>query len=157
MAGGVIGTGNLPKLNWPGLRDINSMIYKKHPKVYSRIFNTVSSDKAWEEYQGVTGFGLGAVKPQGQGLQYDSQQQGYTTRITNQTYALGFIVTMEERMDMQYQEVANYRAAANAFSMEQTKEQNAAYLLNNAFTSGKNLGGDGLTLASTAHTTVTGL
>jgi hypothetical protein len=153
---GVIGTGNLPKLNWPGLKLIHSMTYKKHPKVYSRICTNVDSDKAWEEYQGVTGFGLGQIKPQGQSMMYDSQQQGYNTRIQNQTYALGYVVTMEERQDNQYQEVANYRTAANAFSMEQAKEQTVSLMLNRAFTSGY-IGGDGVVLGSTAHTTVTGL
>ena len=156
MAGGVITTGNLPKLNWPGIQGFWGMEYSKHPKVYSRLYTEVASDKAWEEYQGVTGFQLGVQKPQGNPIYFDSQQQGFTTRITNITMALGFIVSFEERMDMQYESVANYRASANAFSMEQAKEQLGAYMFNNAFSSTAFKCADGVQLGSTAHSNVTG-
>ncbi len=152
---GVITTGSLPKLNWPGLRSINGIAYREHPKMYSRVFKTVDSDKGWEEYQGVTGFPLGQVKPQGQSISYLSQVQGFNTRLVNQTMAAGFIVTMEERQDNLYQKVANGRTKALTFSMEQAKEVLGFGILNNAFTAGYT-GGDGVILCSTAHNNVTG-
>ena len=157
---GVISTGSLPKLNWPGLKSISGTTYRQHPKYYSQWTTQVESDKAWEEYQGITGFGFGSVKNQGESMSFDSQQQGFNTRITNMTVALGYVVTMEERMDNLYLDggyaLAGSRATMNAVSMVQTKEVFAHLMLNDAFTSGF-VGADGVVLCSTAHTTVTGL
>jgi hypothetical protein len=146
----VITTGSLPKLNWPGLKTLFGIAYNKHPKVYTSLFETVDSDKAWEEYQQVTGFPIGQLKPQGQSVSYAGQYQSYTTRLVNATYALGFIVTMEERQDNLYDKVSKGRTVSLAFSMEQAREVNAHLIYNRAFTSGYT-GGDGVTLASTAH------
>lgn len=77
------------------------------------------------------------------------------TRYTNVAYALGYIVTYEELRDDLYEVVSKRRAQAIAFSMRQTKENVCANIYNRAFTSGYN-GGDGTTLISTAHPTVTG-
>jgi hypothetical protein len=147
---GIITTGSLPKLLWPGIKDIHGMEYSQWPKAYPNLFKTVTSDKAWEEYVVATGFVLGRAKPEGQGMTFDDQAQGPTTRIVNTTYALGYIVTMEEIQDNLYAKVSKGRAAANARSMAQAKEVNLHLIYNRAFTSGY-IGGDGVTLASTAH------
>jgi hypothetical protein len=146
----IINTGSLPALNWPGIKDIHGIDYKQHPRRYEGMFTTVSSDKGWEDYLTVTGFVMGREKPQGQGMSFDDQTQGPTTRLTNVTYALGYIVTMEEIQDNLYPKVAKSRAKANAISMVQAKEFNLHLYYNRAFTSGY-VGGDGVTLASTAH------
>jgi hypothetical protein len=155
MPGGIITTGSLPKLLWPGLYDLWGRFYNKYEKIYPKLFNTTNSDKAYEEYQEVTGFTLGQVKPQGQSMTYDSVQQGFTTRLINTTYALGYIVTMEEIQDNLYPKESKSRTTANAFSMLQAKEQNLHLIYNRAFTSGY-IGADGVTLANTAHPWVTG-
>src|SRR5208282_788560 len=156
---GVITTGSLPKLNWPGLRTISGTTYRQHPKIYPHWTKHVNSDKAWEEYQGITGFGFAQIKPQGQALASDSQQQQFNTRITNMTVALGFVVTMEERMDNLYMDGGNAMAGSRmkmiAVSMLQTKEVFVHLIPNRAFTSGYN-GADGVVLCSTAHPTITG-
>jgi hypothetical protein len=113
----VITTGSLPKLNWPGLKTLFGVAYNKHPKVYPSLFEMVDSDKAWEEYQQVTGFPIGQLKPQGQSVAYAGQFQSYTTRLVNATYGLGFIVTMEELQDNLYEKIAQGRTVSLAFSM----------------------------------------
>lgn len=157
---GVITTGSLPKLNWPGLRTISGTTYRQHPKVFPHWTKHVDSDKAWEEYQGITGFGFAMVKPQGQSMASDSQIQGFNTRLTNMTIALGYVVTMEERQDNLYMDggykMAGTRSGMNAVSMLQTKEVFAHLMLNRAFTAGFN-GADGVPLCATNHPTVTGL
>ena len=155
MAGGIITTGSLPKLLWPGLYSLWGRSYNQHPKVYPSLFNTTNSDKAYEEYQEVTGFNLAQIKPQGQSIMYDSVQQGFTTRLVNTTYALGYIVTMEEIQDNQYPKESKTRTLANAFSMLQAKEQNLHLIYNRAFTAGY-IGADGVTLGNTAHPNVSG-
>jgi hypothetical protein len=156
---GVISTGSLPKLNWPGLRGIFGTTYRQHPRYYDKWTTKVASDKAWEEYQGVTGLGFAQVKNQGDSMAFDSQQQGFNTRISNMTVALGYIVTMEERQDNLYMDggnaMAGNRSTMLAVSMLQTKEVFGHLVLNDAFTAAA-VGGDGVCLCSTAHTTVTG-
>lgn len=155
MAAGVITTGSFPKLLWPGIKEIFGTTYNEQPKMYSQMFDQVTSDKAYEEYVQATGFGLGQYKPQGKSISYDSQQQGFTTRLTNAAWALGYIVTEEEIEDNLYEKIAKGRTRALAFSMLQAKEVNAALVYNRAFTSGY-VGGDGVVLCSTAHPNVSG-
>jgi hypothetical protein len=155
MAAGTITTGNLPKLNWPGLQEVFGVGYNKHAKTYPMLFNTVPSDKNYEEYVGITGFGPGQLKPQGQGLAYDSQQQGFITRLVNATYALGFIVTYEEIKDNLYPKITSSRMGSLAFSMLQAKEINLHFVYNRAFNA-TYIGGDGVSLANTAHPNVSG-
>jgi hypothetical protein len=155
MAGGLITTGSLPKLLWPGLYDLWGRFYNKYEKIYPKLFNTTYSDKAYEEYQEVTGFTFGQVKPQGQSMAYDSVVQGFTTRLINTTYALGYIVTMEEIQDNLYPKESKSRTMANSFSMLQAKEQNLHLIYNRAF-NGTYIGADGVALCSTAHPFVTG-
>ena len=155
MGAGTINTGSLPKLLWPGIRSLFGTTYNEQPKMYSQTFDMVSSDKAYEEYVQVTGFGLGQYKPQGQSISYDSQQQGFVTRLTNAAWALGYIVTEEEIEDNLYPKIAKGRTKALAFSMLQAKEVNGALVYNRAFTAGY-VGGDGVVLCSTAHPNVSG-
>ena len=155
MAGGVITTGSLPKLLWPGLQELFGVSYAKHAATWPELFDTVKSDKAYEEYVQVTGFGIGQYKPQGQSIAYDSQQQGFTTRLTNSAYALGYIITEEQIEDNLYPKIAQSRTKSLAFSMQQAKEVNNHLIYNRAFTAGY-VGGDGVVLCSTLHPNVSG-
>ena len=152
---GVITTGNHPKALWPGIHAWFGRAYNEHPLEYKGCFNTEKSGKAYEEDVEATGFGLAPIKTQGGAISYDSETQGPTTRYTHVTVGLGYIVTQEELDDNLYEVVSKRRAKALAFSMRQTKETIAANIFNRATTSGY-VGGDGVTLLSTAHPTVDG-
>lgn len=149
----VISTANHPKLLWPGIKKVFHLAYDEHPLEYTEVFENVSSDKAYEERVQSVGFGYAAEKPQGSAISYDVDQQGYTARLRNVTYALGYAVTMEEIQDNKYAEVAAARARRLAFSMRQTKEVNGANILNRAFNSSYT-GGDGKELCATDHPTM---
>lgn len=114
------------------------------------IFKKDSSDKAYEERVETTGFGLAPVKPQGSAVSFVSDSQGFTARFTNVTFALGYIVTMEELADGLYEAVSKSRSKKLAFSMRQTKEYVGANIINR-ITNGSYLGGDGVVLASASH------
>lgn len=152
----VITTGNHPKALWPGVHAWFGLSYNKHPIEWSRIFDEMTSDKAYEEEVEATGFGLAPVKPEGGSISYDSHTQGPTTRYTNVVYGLGFIVTEEEEDDNQYEKLARSRAESLAFSMRTTKEIVHANVLNRAFAGSGYLGGDGKTMIATDHPTVDG-
>lgn len=151
----VIATGNHPKLLWPGVYATWGDVYNNHDTQYTELFDIKTSTQNYEETVHVTGFGLAPVKPEGSATSYDSHLQGFTTRFTNVAYALGFIVTREERDDNLYEKVAMGRARSLAFSMSQTRENVGANIynrvINNSFQ-----GGDNVSLGSTAHPTVSG-
>lgn len=151
----VISTGNIAKLLWPGLNARWGANYTEYPKEYTDLVDVFSSDLAYEEDQEVTGFGLAPIKAQGQAIQYDTMQQGVTTRYTHIAYGLGFIITHEALMDNQYEKVGMQRTGSLAFSMRQTKENVVANMYNRAFNSSYTFG-DGVQLLSTAHPTLSG-
>lgn len=152
---GVIYTSNHPKALWPGIKAWFGRVYDEHREEYSQIFDRDSSNKSYEERVELTGFGLAPVKSQGDSVSYDSETQGTISRLTNVTYAMGYVVTMEELQDNLYEMVSKRRAKALAFSMRQTKETVAANVLNRAFTS-TYTGGDGKELLATDHPTLSG-
>ncbi len=152
----VISTGQHPKALWPGVKAWFGKAYGEHPLEYPMIFTKDTSDKAYEERVETTGFGLAPVKPQGAAVSYTTDLQGYISRMTNVTYALGFIVTMEELADNLYEQVGKSRAKSLAFSMRQTKEWVGANIINR-ITNGSYLMGDGVVLASASHPTRSGL
>lgn len=148
--GGVISTGNIPKALWPGIEAWWGRYYKEHAMQYGDLFEVRDSDMAYEELVEVTGFGLAPVKPQGQAIEYDSEDQQTVSRFTNVSYALGYIVTIEEQQDNLYAKVAKRRTQALAWSMRQTKENVAANVYNRGFDSNYP-GGDGAAMLSASH------
>lgn len=151
----VITTGTHPKALWPGVKAWWGRSYDEHPTEYLELFDKQTSDKAYEEEVEITGFGLAPVKPQGAQIFYDIEAQGSISRFTHVAYALGYIVTYEELRDDLYDVVSRRRASQLAFSMRQTKENVLAGVYNLAF-SGSALGGDGVSLISASHPTLSG-
>lgn len=153
---GVINTGTHPKLLWPGIREIWGQVYDTHNPEYTDLFEVQSSQKAYEQDVQVTGFGLAPKKAQGASMAYDSEQQGWVSTYAHVAYALGYIVTKEELDDNLYKEVASRRAKANAFSINQTVENVAALIYNDAFDGTYFTMPDGQPLISSAHVNATG-
>ena len=152
---GIITTASHPKALWPGIKAWWGQVYDEHQEEYSKLFDSDTSSMNYEEDVQLTGFGLAPVKSEGSGVSYDSEIQGFTTRYTHVAYALGYIVTKEELDDNLYEQVSRRRSAALAMSFRQTKENVGANIYNRAF-NGTYLGGDGVSLASTAHPNTSG-
>jgi hypothetical protein len=96
------------------------------------------------------------VKAQGTPITYDSEMQGWISTYSHIAYALGYIVTHEEIKDNLYKEVSARRSKANAFSCNQTIENVAAFLYNNAFATTYFAMPDGQPLISAAHVNASG-
>ena len=152
---GIITTASHPKALWPGIKAWWGQVYDEHPEEYSKLFDSDTSRQNYEEDVQLTGFGLAPVKAEGSGVAYDSEIQGFTTRYTHVAYALGYIVTKEELDDNLYEQVSRRRAAALAMSFRQTKENIGANIYNRAFNS-TYVGGDGVSLCTTAHPNTSG-
>lgn len=146
----LITSGTFSKAIWPGVEAWYGKSYQEFDVEYTDLFDKYESHKQYEEDVGISSFGLAAVKPEGQSVQYDTEQQGFITRYTHIVYALGFMVTKEAFEDDQYDVVASKRAKELAFSMRQTKEIVGSNVYNRAF-SGSYLGGDGVSMISAVH------
>jgi hypothetical protein len=152
----VMTSSSFAKLLWPGLNEIYGKAYNEYPVEWEKYgFEKNTSDRAYEEDLGYSSFGLAQVKPEGSSVAYDSERQGFTTRYSHLTYALGFIITREMFEDDLYDTVGKQKAQGLAFSIRQTKEILGASTFNNAF-SGSFAGGDGQALVSNAHPNVAG-
>jgi hypothetical protein len=147
---GTITTGSFAKALWPGINKFYGMKYNEYKPEWPEIFDKNTSNKAFEEEVGVTGYGLAQVKTEGSSIAYDDMEQGFISRYTHITYALGFIITQEMFDDNLYSEIGLRRAQSLAFSIRQTKEVVAANVLNRAF-NGSYTYGDGLELCSALH------
>lgn len=151
----VITSNSFAKSLWPGINAWWGKAYDEHSEEFTELFDTFSSEKAYEEDVGITSFGLAPVKGEGTSIQYDSEQQGYVTRYSHVTYGLGFIITREIYEDDLYDVVGQRRARGLAFSMRQTKENVAANVYNRAFDNDY-AGGDGVSMINTDHPLVAG-
>jgi len=140
---------------WPGIKAHFGKAYKQMEKQYTRYFDDKSSDKAYEEFVESTTFGLPDIKNEGQSIRFDTDSEGYKTRMTNVVYGLGWMASREEIEDNQYESRAARRSRNLAYSMAQSKEIIHAAHFNNGF-SGSYVGGDAVAFFSTAHPTFAG-
>jgi hypothetical protein len=152
---GVITTSNHPKLLWPGLKGIWGQVYNEHSPEYTDLYEIQGSEKAYEEFVQVNGFGLVPVKSQGAPAVFDSETQGTVSRFVHVAYALGFVVTHEELKDNLYMEVGSNRTRSLAIAFRQTKERVAAAPYNRATNASYTLA-DGKTLLATDHPNIAG-
>ena len=139
----------------PGLNALFGLEYKSYANEHAEIFDTESSDRAFEEEVMLSGFGNASVKPEGQGIAFDDAQETFTARYTNETIALAFAITEEAIEDNLYDRLASRYTKALARSMASTKNIKGAAVLNNGFTAAY-AGGDGKALFDTEHPTLAG-
>src|SRR5210317_726598 len=134
----------------PGLNALFGMEYARYEAEHTEIYDTESSDRAFEEETLIVGFGNAEVKSEGSGVRFDTANEGYTSRYTHETVALAFALTEEAVEDNLYDRLGARYTKALARSMANTKQIKAAAVLNNAFSAGVT-GGDGQPLVSNAH------
>lgn len=150
-----ITTGNWPKALWPGVKKFIDTSYNEWNEEWKDLVQVETSTKRYEEIVSQSGFGLAAVKPEGEGISYDTDQQGFVTRFVNVEYALGYIITKIMVEDDQYVDVAKRRSKNLAKSIRQTKENVVANLFNRA-DNASYTGADAVALLSTVHPNIAG-
>ncbi len=140
----------------PGLNALFGLEYDRYEREHTEIFDEESSDRAFEEEVMLAGFGTAPVKSEGTAISFDDAQETYTARYTHETIALAFSITEEAMEDNLYDRLASRYTRALARSMSQTKQIKAASILNNAFSTGANVIGDGVALCSASHPSLSG-
>lgn len=138
----IITTAQFAKLMWPGLNKTFGLNYNEYPPEYVKLFDVAGSNKAYEEDQGLTGFGLAFEKSEGAPIIFDEASQNFTMRYVNKTYTLGFAITQETIEDNQYDLsiVGKNQSAGLGRSMRLTREFIGANIFNLAFDSNTKFG-----------------
>jgi len=152
---GIMNTSSFPKGLWPGVKSWWDSAAKESVMFHEMMYRKESSDQNYEEYVQAVGLGIAPRKPEGQPISFDSMQQGFVTRGTNAAYALGIITTHEELKDNKYLKLTKTRVEKLRRSFNETKQINAANVFSRAFNSSF-VGGDGVSLLSTAHPNMSG-
>jgi hypothetical protein len=139
----------------PGLNALFGLEYGRYDAEHTEIYETETSDRAFEEEVMLSGFGNARVKSEGGSIIYDNATETFTARYTHETIALGFAITEEAVEDNLYDRISARYTRALARSMANTKQVKAANVLNNAFDPNFT-GGDGKELCATDHPLVAG-
>ena len=152
---GPVNTGSYPKALWEGVKAWWDSAAKSAPQFAPLLFKMENSTKNYEEYVQSVGPGIAVVKPEGTPISYDGMQQGFVTRGTNVAYGLGIITTYEELKDNLYMKLTKNRVTKLRRAFDETRNINACNVYSRAF-NGSYLGGDGVSLLSTAHPNFSG-
>ena len=147
---GVINTSSFAKALWPGVNAWYGKAYSEYPVEWDKLFDKFSSRQNYEQDVGISSFGLAKVKNEGAPIEYDNENQTFTTTYRHVVYALGFVITREIMDDDLYDVVGQRKAQGLAFSMRQTKEVIGANVYNLAFSGGPT-GGDGVSMINASH------
>ena len=134
----------------PGLNALFGIEYDRYEAEHAEIYDTESSDRAFEEEVMLVGFGNAQTKAEGAGVNFDNASEAYTARYSHETIALAFALTEEAMEDNLYDRLGARYTRALARSMAHTKQVKAAATLNNAFNANFT-GGDGVELCSAVH------
>ena len=138
----------------PGLNALFGLEYARYENEHEEIFDTETSERAFEEEVMLSGFGEAPVKGEGAAVSYDYAQETFTARYSHETVALAFSLTEEAIEDNLYDTLSSRYTRALARSMSQTNQIKAANVLNNGFNSSFP-GGDGKELFATDHPSLT--
>lgn len=147
----VIATGTIPRLLQEGINKVFGNGLATWDPKYSKIYVVDKSSKDYEIDVQVDGFGLAAVKNQGDDITFDSSSQGFAPKYYHVTYGKGFIITEEAIEDELYSQFTK-GAQRLSKAMSISREYYAHQPLNNGWdTNYTMLGGDGKPLFSTTH------
>lgn len=152
---GIQSTSSFPKGLWEGVKSWWDSAAASAPTFYDKMYRKENSTKNYEEYVQSVGLGIAPRKPEGQPIAFDAPSQGFVTRGVNAAYGLGIITTHEELKDNLYVKLTKGRTEKLRRSFNETKNINATNVLNRAF-NGAYLGGDNVSLLSTAHPNMSG-
>ncbi len=139
----------------PGLNALFGLEYNRYENQHAEIYNTETSDRAFEEEVMLSGFAGAPTKQEGASVVFDQATESFTARYTHDTVALAFSITEEAIEDNLYDRLAARYTRALARSMSNTKQVKAASVLNNA-QNAANPGGDGVPLIANNHPLASG-
>ena len=141
----------------PGLNAIFGDTYNGYEMEHAELFQSETSDRAYEEDVLMTGFAGAPDKEEGEAVTYDSATEGWLARYNHVTVALAFAMTEEAMEDNLYERMSVRLTRSLATAMAHTKQVKGANIFNQGFnTDGLHNGGDGVPLFSASHPLING-
>lgn len=134
----------------PGLHAVVGTSYGQVPDELGPMFDTLTSNRSFEEETMMSMFGEAPIKSEGASVEYDDAQELWKSRYDNRTIALAFAMTEEAMEDDLYEVTGRLKANGLGRSMASTKQQIGADVYNNAFNASYT-GGDGVSLINDSH------
>lgn len=125
-------TFNHPELLEKDVKDIFFKNFGMQELMYTMLFNTKTSTKAYEDAMRVAGLGTFHTKAEGTPVGFDDPVSAARVRTVHTTYALGFRVTMEMADDDQH-DIISQMPADLGDSARDHQERLAWSLVNDAF------------------------
>jgi hypothetical protein len=125
-------TFNHPELLERDEKDIFFKNFAMIPLLYTKLFTTKKSTKAYEDGMRVAGLGTFHTKPEGTPIGFDDPVSGARARTVHTTYGLGFRVTMEMSEDDQ-EDIIRQMPADLGDSARDHQERLAWSLVNDGF------------------------
>lgn len=143
---------NWPNLLEPGLRKVFADVFNRQESMLPILYSMQESSKAVEhdlEMGDIADF-----EPFQGSIPYDDTGEGYKTDYTHLEYARGIKIERRLVLNDQYS-VINRRPQALGLAAYRRRETDGASVFNNSFNSAV-VGGDGLSLCNSAHTSKVG-
>ena len=101
----------------PGLNALFGLEYNRYENEHAEIFDTETSDRAFEEEVMLSGFGAAPTKAEGSAVSFDDANEAFTARYNHETIALAFSITEEAVEDNLYDRLSSRYTRALARSM----------------------------------------
>lgn len=135
----------------PGLFDVRGS-YEMIPRQWDKVFDVHQSNMAVERSTQMRFVGLPSYKSEGAAIQIDNNAgERFSWNFVNQEVGLGYAITRPAIDDNLYKQQFNPANLKLQESFAQFKEIQSANILNTATTYATSIGGDGVSLCSTAH------
>lgn len=148
---------------FPGLRDVIGLNYRMTEQVFTRYYNVMTSDAAFEEDYHIAGVGFPQLTDEDTEIQRDKMYRGPSIRYNHADFTLGIGFSHQFQRDVKIN-VMNERSKALGNAFNQFPDVLAADDFNNGFTSftaltepyGAALGYDNVALFSASHPLIRG-
>lgn len=147
----LITSGNWSRLQQEGVKDLIGDAYNDYESFTEQMFGMETSDQSFEILVQDAGYGTGAFKDEGAGMQVDSKQEGYSPLVVMKTAAQSTAVTMEAMRDTKKGVFKNPSKSLGR-SLAQLRQTDGANIFNRGYSSSYlQQGGDGVSLFNTGH------
>lgn len=125
------------------------------PTLYTELFETKTSTKAFDDAIRIAGLGTFAVKPEGTPIAFDDPVQGTRVRWVHTAYGLGWRASREMMKDDQFN-VMDRMSADLGDSARDHLERIVWDVINDAYSGTRHTGLEGEVLASSTHARLRG-
>jgi len=133
-----------------GINTVFGLDMKEEEEDWRGVYETRSSEKAWEESVMMAGTGYASVYGEDEPVSYDQIRNSWNHITEHEKYGLAARLTEEAKADNLYMQMVPKIGRALSRSMKATRSARAANPLNRA-TNASYTYGDGKVLLSTAH------